>query len=139
MKPQSSRAIATQTLGIYISASTTVACATRRTARAGPELSAPSVHALRLPSGDTHRRRSAGRDDQSEEVGDVGDVRQRHIRQRPSLADNFKVIAYPWTSTDVPLVMTSWGFMLRFPTFDSNLAATFIQQHRNRSPEPNAP
>ncbi len=54
-------------------------------------------------------------------------------------AGNFKVIAYPWDATDIPLVMTSWGFMLRQETFDSALATTFIEQHRNRAPEPEAP
>lgn len=54
-------------------------------------------------------------------------------------AGGFKVIAYPWDSIDVPLVMTSWGYMLRFETFDPQLAQAFILQHRNRSPEPEAP
>lgn len=50
-------------------------------------------------------------------------------------ASNIKVIAYPWDSIGVPLVMTSWGFTLRFETFDAKLAQTFIQQHLNRAPE----
>ena len=54
-------------------------------------------------------------------------------------AEDFKVIAYPWDSIDVPVALTSWGFLLRMKTFDPALAATFIQQHRNRSPEPDAP
>src|SRR5258706_6321566 len=54
-------------------------------------------------------------------------------------ANNFKVIAYPWDSIDVPLIMTSWGFILRMETFDASLASTFIEQHRNRAPEPEAP
>ncbi len=54
-------------------------------------------------------------------------------------AGNLKVIAYPWDSIDVPLVMTSWGYRLRFDKFDPALASTFIQQHRNRAPEPDAP
>lgn len=52
---------------------------------------------------------------------------------------NFKVIAYPWESIDIPLILTSWGFRLSMPTFDANLAKTFIEQHRNRGPEPGAP
>ena len=56
-----------------------------------------------------------------------------------SAAENFKLIAYPWDLIDVPLVMTSWGFKLPFKTFDATLAKTFIDQHRNRAPEPGAP
>lgn len=54
-------------------------------------------------------------------------------------AQNFKVIAYPWNSIDVPVVLTSWGYRLSMKTFDANLAKSFIDQHRNRSPEPDAP
>jgi hypothetical protein len=54
-------------------------------------------------------------------------------------AQNFKVIAYPWDSIDVPLVLTAWGFRLPMPTFDAALASKFIEQHRNRGPEPGAP
>jgi len=50
-----------------------------------------------------------------------------------------KVIAYPWPSTDVPLVMTSWGHMQRFETFDAEQAKAFYRANLNRSPEPNAP
>ena len=52
---------------------------------------------------------------------------------------DFKVIAYPWDSIDVPVVMTSWGYRLSFKTFDTSLARTFVAQHRNRAPEPGAP
>lgn len=52
---------------------------------------------------------------------------------------DFKLIAYPWDSIDTPIVMTSWGYMLSFKTFDTTLARTFVAQHRNRAPEPNAP
>jgi len=54
-------------------------------------------------------------------------------------ADNFKVIAYPWDSVDYPVVLTSWGYRLQMTTFDAATAAAFIQQHRNRSPEPQGP
>lgn len=55
-------------------------------------------------------------------------------------ADNFKVIAYPWPSLDIPIIMTSWGRMLRFDDgFDSELAFSFVQNNRNRAPEPHAP
>jgi hypothetical protein len=53
-------------------------------------------------------------------------------------ANNFKVIAFPWTTTDVPVVVTSWGRMLKMETFDPELAAEMIQRNRNHAPEPNA-
>jgi hypothetical protein len=61
------------------------------------------------------------------------------IKSVMDAAGNFKVIAYPWDSIDNPLVMTSWGFMQPFRTFDASLASSFIDQHRNRAPEPDAP
>ena len=36
-----------------------------------------------------------------------------------------KLIAYPWPSLDVPLVMTSWGRLQRFETFDAKQAKAF--------------
>lgn len=50
-----------------------------------------------------------------------------------------KVIAFPWESIDVPVVMTSWGRMQSMEEFDAQLAARFVERNRNRSPEPNAP
>ncbi len=50
-----------------------------------------------------------------------------------------KVIAFPWESIEVPVVMTSWGKMQRFGEFDQQVAKTFVERNRNRSPEPNAP
>lgn len=50
-----------------------------------------------------------------------------------------KLIAFPWKSLDIPLIMTSWGRMERFPTFDPNEAAAFIRANRNHAPEPDAP
>jgi len=41
-------------------------------------------------------------------------------------ANMFKVIAYPWSSIDVPLVMTSWGRMMRYETFDAKDAYAFV-------------
>ena len=70
--------------------------------------------------------------------GQCSDLKTQ-IKAVMASADNFKVIAYPWDSIDVPVVMTSWGYLLRLPSFDANLAGSFIQQHRNRSPEPDAP
>jgi len=49
-----------------------------------------------------------------------------------------KLIAFPWSSLDVPVAMTSWGRLQRFASFDSQLAADFIKGNLNKSPEPNA-
>jgi hypothetical protein len=58
-----------------------------------------------------------------------------------SMADNggTKLIAFPRASIDVPVVMTTWGQMQRFETFDEDLARKFVSANRNRAPEPNAP
>jgi hypothetical protein len=53
-------------------------------------------------------------------------------------AGNFKVIAFPW-STDAQVIMTSWGKMLEFDTFDPGLARSFVRNNRNKAPEPFAP
>jgi hypothetical protein len=53
--------------------------------------------------------------------------------------NNFKVIAFPWPSIDVPVVMTSWGRILRLDNFDPQVAQNFVQTRRNKAPEPNAP
>ena len=50
-----------------------------------------------------------------------------------------KLIAYPWSSLDVPLVMTSWGRMQRFEAFDAEQAKAFYRANLNKAPEPNAP
>jgi hypothetical protein len=52
---------------------------------------------------------------------------------------NVKVVAYPWDSIDVPVVMTSWGRLLKMETFDAAQARAFYKTNLNRSPEPNAP
>ncbi len=54
-------------------------------------------------------------------------------------ANNFKVIAYPWVTIDVPVVMTSWGRLQRFETFDVETASSYVSSNRNRAPEPQAP
>ncbi len=50
-----------------------------------------------------------------------------------------KLIAYPWPSIDVPLVMTSWGRLQKFASFDDGQAKAFYRANLNRAPEPNAP
>ncbi|MGZ9221503.1 MAG: DUF3105 domain-containing protein [Anaerolineales bacterium] len=49
-----------------------------------------------------------------------------------------KLIAYPWPSIAVPLVMTSWGRLQRFEIFDLEQAKAFYRSNLNKSPEPNA-
>jgi hypothetical protein len=61
------------------------------------------------------------------------------LRQVMDDAGNLKVIAFPWSSVDVPVVMTSWGQMLRMESFDLASANEFIRTNRNRAPEPQAP
>jgi len=50
-----------------------------------------------------------------------------------------KLIAYPWNTIDVPLVMTSWGRLQKFEAFDSEQAKAFYRSNLNKAPEPNAP
>jgi hypothetical protein len=52
---------------------------------------------------------------------------------------NSKLIAYPWQETAVPLVLTSWGYLLEMPEFNARQASSFINANRLRAPEPNAP
>jgi hypothetical protein len=53
--------------------------------------------------------------------------------------NNFKVIGFPRSTIEVPLVMTSWGRTLPFDTFNADAASDFVRSNRNRAPEPNAP
>jgi hypothetical protein len=50
-----------------------------------------------------------------------------------------KMIAYPWPSIDVPLVLTSWGRMQKFESFDAEQAKAYYRANLNKAPEPNAP
>jgi len=53
--------------------------------------------------------------------------------------DNFKLVAFPRPSLEVPLAMTSWGRLQEFTAFDQRLARQFIDRNLNRAPEPEAP
>jgi hypothetical protein len=53
--------------------------------------------------------------------------------------NNFKVIAFPRSSIDFPVVLTSWGQMMEFERFDTGQARDFVRRNRNKAPEPNAP
>jgi len=70
---------------------------------------------------------------------DECDQLKQDIRQVMDDAGSLKVIAFPWSSIGEPVVMTSWGQMLRMQRFDSDSAAQFIRINRNRAPEPQAP
>lgn len=50
-----------------------------------------------------------------------------------------KLIAFPWTGTEVPVVLTSWGYMLEMESFNARAAGNFINSNRLNAPEPNAP
>jgi hypothetical protein len=50
-----------------------------------------------------------------------------------------KLIGYPWDSLEVPLVITSWGRLEKFESFDAEKAKAFYRANLNRAPEPNAP
>ena len=52
---------------------------------------------------------------------------------------NFKVIAHPWDTLDVPVVMTSWGRLQKMQTFDAAEALAFYKSNLNKAPEPGAP
>jgi hypothetical protein len=58
-----------------------------------------------------------------------------------SMADNrwTKLIAFPRSSLEVPVVLTSWGQTLPMETFDAGQTRKFVSANRNRAPEPNAP
>ena len=50
-----------------------------------------------------------------------------------------KLIAFPWPSLEVPIVMTSWGQKLAFETFGAEQAEEFIIVNRLKAPEAGAP
>ncbi len=62
-----------------------------------------------------------------------------HIKTVMDDLGGVKMIAYPWPSLDVPLVLTSWGRLQRFETFDAEQAKAFYRANLNRAPEPSAP
>lgn len=49
-----------------------------------------------------------------------------------------KLVAFPWRSIEVPLVLTSWGYRLKMPDFNAGEASKFIKLNRLHAPEPNA-
>jgi hypothetical protein len=62
-------------------------------------------------------------------AGDCEDL-TADIQQVMGRVGNYKVIAFPWPSLDVPVAMTSWGHRLRFEQFDPDLAEAFVRNNR---------
>ena len=67
------------------------------------------------------------------------DTLKTQIKNSMAANGGVKLIAFPHSGIDAPLVMTSWGRMQRFETFDPELAAEYVRTNLNQSPEPNAP
>jgi hypothetical protein len=63
---------------------------------------------------------------------------KNQISQKLADYNNYKIIAFPWSFTSVPIVATSWGRMLEMPAWDDDLASQFIERNRNHAPESNA-
>ena len=61
------------------------------------------------------------------------------IQQVMDEFDGVKLIAFPWESLEEPVVMTSWGKLQRFQSFNPSQASAFVRANRNKAPEPNAP
>ena len=70
--------------------------------------------------------------------GDCAELKTQ-IKSVMDEVNNVKVIAYPWDTLDVPVVITSWGRMQKMQSFDAAQARAFYQANLNNSPEPNAP
>ncbi|NLG96970.1 MAG: DUF3105 domain-containing protein [Chloroflexi bacterium] len=52
--------------------------------------------------------------------------------------NNYEVIAFPWPSLKEPLVMTSWGRILRMDKPDLETMREFYRRYHNVAPEPMA-
>lgn len=50
-----------------------------------------------------------------------------------------KLIAFPRSGMEAPVVMTSWGRMQAMESFDPDLARVFVERNLNRAPEGTAP
>lgn len=70
--------------------------------------------------------------------GDCSTLKQT-IQNVMDETGNTKLIAFPWTTMDVPLAMTSWGRILKFTQPDPALMKQFVERNRYQAPEPNAP
>lgn len=61
------------------------------------------------------------------------------IQKAMDAAGGTKLIAFPWSSMDVPVAMTSWGRILKMSTPDEQAMIKFAESNREKSPEPNGP
>jgi hypothetical protein len=66
------------------------------------------------------------------------DELKSQIKSVMEAVDNFKVIAFPKEDMPESVVMTSWGRMLRFDSFNTRNAEDFVRRNRNKAPEPEA-
>ena len=64
---------------------------------------------------------------------------KEQIREVMDEFDGLKVVAFPWKSLNVPVVMTSWDRTQRFESFNPAQARAFIHANRNRAPESQRP
>jgi len=64
-------------------------------------------------------------------MGQIQSLMEKH--------SNKKLIAFPWSTTEFPLVMTSWGQRQVLDRFDEELVQIFIRRNYQQAPEPNAP
>lgn len=60
---------------------------------------------------------------------------QDAIKQVIKENDTFKVIGYPWPSQKEPLVMTSWGRIMRLNEIDLEVMRAFYRGNVNKGPE----
>jgi hypothetical protein len=63
---------------------------------------------------------------------------QNGIKQVMGEFNNRKVIGFPWPSLQEPLVLTSWGRILRLDGLDLDAMRSFTKNNMNKAPEPNA-
>jgi hypothetical protein len=66
------------------------------------------------------------------------DALKSSIRQVMDEFNNSEVVAFPWDSQAEPLVMTSWGRILRFEQVNLDKMREFVRINRNKSPEAEA-
>jgi len=61
------------------------------------------------------------------------------IKESMAANGGTKLIAFPRSSIDVPIALTSWGQLLKMNVFEADQVKSFISANRNHAPEPNAP
>lgn len=61
------------------------------------------------------------------------------LREVIDEVNSFKIIAFPRSSIQTPVVMTSWGMIQELESFDKDVAMDFYNRNLNNAPEPNAP